>query len=80
MYPPHPWKEIGSLAVDLIGNLLQVSKKKSPLSFLEESTLSRLTLFYTGVGLKNPWLNTTTKAKLLLEATFLIIILTYLIL
>ena len=24
MYPPHPWKEIGSLAVDLIGNLLQV--------------------------------------------------------
>ena len=27
MYPPHPWKEIGSLAVDLIGNLLQVSKK-----------------------------------------------------
>ena len=26
MSPPHPWKEIGSLAVDLIGNLLQVCK------------------------------------------------------
>ena len=24
MYPPHPWKEITSEAVDLIGNLLQV--------------------------------------------------------
>jgi len=28
MYPPHPWKEIGSLAVDLIGNLLQVKSRK----------------------------------------------------
>lgn len=25
MYPPHPWKEITSQAIDLIGNLLQVS-------------------------------------------------------
>ena len=25
MYPPHPWKEIGSQAIDLIGNLLQVN-------------------------------------------------------
>ncbi len=24
MYPPHPWKEISTEAVDLIGNLLQV--------------------------------------------------------
>ena len=24
MYPPHPWKEITSDAIDLIGNLLQV--------------------------------------------------------
>jgi len=28
MYPPHPWKEIGSLAIDLIGNLLQVKSRK----------------------------------------------------
>ena len=28
MYPPHPWKEIGSQAVDLIGNLLQVKSRK----------------------------------------------------
>ena len=80
MYPPHPWKEIGSLAVDLIGNLLQV-RKKNLLYLSRESTLSRLTLFYTGVGLimdflRNPWLNTPTKAKLPLEATFLIIIFT----
>ena len=25
MYPPHPWKEITSEAIDLIGNLLQVT-------------------------------------------------------
>ena len=24
MYPPHPWREISSQAIDLIGNLLQV--------------------------------------------------------
>ena len=24
MYPPHPWKEISSLAIDMIGNVLQV--------------------------------------------------------
>lgn len=28
MYPPHPWKEISTTAVDLIGNLLQVKKGK----------------------------------------------------
>ena len=24
MYPPHPWKEISSQAIDIINNLLQV--------------------------------------------------------
>ena len=24
MYPPHPWRELSSQAIDLIGNLLQV--------------------------------------------------------
>ena len=28
MYPPHPWKEISSPAVDLISNLLQVKSRK----------------------------------------------------
>eukprot|EP00095_Tigriopus_kingsejongensis_P005671 maker-scaffold377_size191454-snap-gene-0.32 protein:Tk05671 transcript:maker-scaffold377_size191454-snap-gene-0.32-mRNA-1 annotation:"serine threonine-protein kinase d1" len=28
MYPPHPWKEISSQAIDLIGNLLQVKSRK----------------------------------------------------
>ncbi|XP_059097445.1 serine/threonine-protein kinase D1-like isoform X3 [Tigriopus californicus] len=28
MYPPHPWKEISSQAIDLIGNLLQVKFRK----------------------------------------------------
>lgn len=28
MYPPHPWKEISSEAIDLIGNLLQVKTRK----------------------------------------------------
>ena len=27
MYPPHPWKEISSEAIDMINNLLQVRKK-----------------------------------------------------
>ena len=26
MYPPHPWKEITTEAIDIINNLLQVSK------------------------------------------------------
>ena len=26
MYPPHPWKEISSQAIDMITNLLQVRK------------------------------------------------------
>ena len=56
-------------------------KLENLLYLSRESTLSRLTLFYTGVGLimdflRNPWLNTPTKAKLPLEATFLIIIFT----
>ncbi|XP_015113925.1 serine/threonine-protein kinase D3 [Diachasma alloeum] len=28
MYPPHPWKEISSDAIDLINNLLQVKQRK----------------------------------------------------
>jgi protein kinase D len=28
MYPPNPWKEISSPAVDLINNLLQVKQRK----------------------------------------------------
>jgi len=28
MYPPHPWKEISSQAIDLINNLLQVKMRK----------------------------------------------------
>jgi protein kinase D len=28
MYPPHPWREISSQAIDLIGNLLQVKSRK----------------------------------------------------
>ena len=28
MYPPHPWKEICTKAIDLIGNLLQVKSRK----------------------------------------------------
>jgi len=28
MYPPHPWKEISSQAIDLINNLLQVKQRK----------------------------------------------------
>ena len=35
MYPPHPWKEISSEAIDMINNLLQVrndDKKKETLS------------------------------------------------
>ena len=28
MYPPHPWKEISSEAIDLIANLLQVKQRK----------------------------------------------------
>ena len=30
MYPPHPWKEISTQAIDLINNLLQVSPPPSP--------------------------------------------------
>ena len=29
MYPPHPWKEISSEAIDMINNLLQVRKKET---------------------------------------------------
>lgn len=28
MYPPNPWKEISSDAIDLINNLLQVKQRK----------------------------------------------------
>lgn len=28
MYPPNPWKEISSYAIDLINNLLQVKQRK----------------------------------------------------
>lgn len=28
MYPPHPWRDISSQAIDLIGNLLQVKSRK----------------------------------------------------
>ena len=29
MYPPHPWKEISSQAIDVINNLLQVQKQRT---------------------------------------------------
>ena len=29
MYPPHPWKEISSEAIDMINNLLQVRKTET---------------------------------------------------
>ena len=52
MYPPHPWKEIGSLAVDLIGNLLQVSKKKISFIFFKRKYLVKINPILHGLGLK----------------------------
>ena len=34
MYPPHPWKEISSQAIDLINNLLQVTRHPTVVYFI----------------------------------------------
>uniref|UniRef100_A0A1B6DCZ5 Serine/threonine-protein kinase n=1 Tax=Clastoptera arizonana TaxID=38151 RepID=A0A1B6DCZ5_9HEMI len=41
MYPPNPWKEISSNAIDLINNLLQVKQRKR---FTVDKTLSHIWL------------------------------------
>ena len=37
MYPPHPWKEISSEAIDMINNLLQVRKNGDCFKYHENS-------------------------------------------
>lgn len=58
MYPPNPWKEISSDAIDLINNLLQVKQRKR---YTVDKSLQHIWLQVSAIPTSPPLLGTNCR-------------------